>query len=70
MGVLTSWMYPIRGVVFLLTTPELLQLVLRFLGELWAAATRLHQTMNVDLVGEGKRARRSVVSSSKVHSSS
>jgi hypothetical protein len=33
MGLLTSWIYPIRGVVFLLTTPQLLQLVLRFLGE-------------------------------------
>lgn len=33
MGLLTSWIYPIRGVVYLLTTPQLLQLVLRFLGE-------------------------------------
>jgi hypothetical protein len=33
MGLLTSWIYPIRGIVFLLTTPQLLQLVLKFLGE-------------------------------------
>lgn len=31
-------MYPIRGVVFLLTTPELLQLVLRFLGTVTVAS--------------------------------
>jgi hypothetical protein len=33
MGLLTSWIYPIRGIVFLLTTPQLLQLVLKFLGK-------------------------------------
>jgi hypothetical protein len=32
-GSLTSWVYPIRGIYFLCTTPQLWHLVLRFLGE-------------------------------------
>jgi hypothetical protein len=42
MGLLTSWIYPIRGVVYLLTTPQLLQLVLRFLGEPWLGRRSEH----------------------------